>query len=158
MTPDECTYTVVYHYVDRDGNEEPETDPKDRPSTAGTPVSGLYNTDRTSYNGSTYIFDRAELNDVEIVDGETLQAGHNSIDVYYDIDELGPDDEPDGTPDKDQIVFTYVSADHAMGFVSLEKEVVTRDQTTGMADVYKRQTIHRSSRTLPPSMRRAFSS
>ena len=133
VTPDECTYTVVYHYVDRDGNEETETDPKDRPSTAGTPVSGLYNTDRTSYNGSTYIFDRAELNDVEIVDGETLQAGHNSIDVYYDIDELGPDDEPDGTPDKDQIVFTYVSADHAMGFVSLEKEVVTRDQTTGMA-------------------------
>lgn len=128
VTPDECTYTVVYHYVDRDGNEETETDPKDRPSTAGTPVSGLYNTDRTSYNGSTYIFDRAELNDVEIVDGETLQAGHNSIDVYYDIDELGPDDEPDGTPDKDQIVFTYVSADHAMGFVSLEKEVVTRDR------------------------------
>ena len=132
VTPDECTYTVVYHYVDRDGNEETETDPKDRPSTAGTPVSGLYNTDRTSYNGSTYIFDRAELNDVEIVDGETLQAGHNSIDVYYDIDELGPDDEPDGTPDQDQSVFTYVSADHAMGFVSLEKEVVTRDRT-GMA-------------------------
>ena len=132
VTPDECTYTVVYHYVDRDGNEETETDPKDRPSTAGTPVSGLYNTDRTSYNGSTYIFDRAELNNVEIIGGETLQAGHNSIDVYYDIDELGPDDEPDGTPDKDQIVFTYVSADHAMGFVSLEKEVVTRDRT-GMA-------------------------
>lgn len=133
VTPDECTYTVVYHYVDRDGNEETETDPKDRPSTAGTPVSRLYNTDRTSYNSSTYIFDRAELNNVEIIGGETLQAGHNSIDVYYDIDELGPDDEPDGTPDKDQIVFTYVSADHAMGFVSLEKEVVTRDQTTGMA-------------------------
>lgn len=132
VTPDECTYTVVYHYVDRDGNEETETDPKDRPSTAGTPVSRLYNTDRTSYNGSTYIFDRAELNDVEIIDGETLQAGHNSIDVYYDIDELGPDDEPDGTPDKDQIVFTYVSADGSMGFVNPEKEVVTRDQT-GMA-------------------------
>ena len=132
VTPDECTYTVVYHYVDRDGNEETETDPKDRPSTAGTPVSRLYDTDRTSYNGSTYIFDRAELNNVEIIGGETLQAGHNSIDVYYDIDELGPDDEPDGTPDKDQIVFTYVSADHAMGFVSLEKEVVTRDRT-GMA-------------------------
>ena len=132
VTPDECTYTVVYHYVDRDGNEETETDPKDEPSTAGTPVSRLYNTDRTSYNGSTYIFDRAELNDVEIIDGETLQAGHNSIDVYYDIDELGPDDEPDGTPDKDQIVFTYVSADGSMGFVNPEKEVVTRDQT-GMA-------------------------
>ena len=132
VTPDECTYTVVYHYVDRDGNEETETDPKDEPSTAGTPVSRLYNTDRTSYNGSTYIFDRAELNDVEIIDGETLQAGHNSIDVYYDIDELGPDDEPDGTPDKDQIVFTYVSADGSMGSVNLEKEVVTRDQT-GMA-------------------------
>lgn len=29
VTPDECTYTVVYHYVDRDGNEETETDPKD---------------------------------------------------------------------------------------------------------------------------------
>ena len=132
VTPDECTYTVVYHYVDRDGNEETETTPENESSTTGTPVSGLYDTDRTSYNGSTYIFDRAELNDVEIVDGETLQAGHNSIDVYYDIDELGPDDEPDGTPDKDQIVFTYVSADHAMGFVSLEKEVVTRDRT-GMA-------------------------
>ena len=129
VTPDECTYTVVYHYVDRDGNEETETDPKDEPSTAGTPVSRLYNTDRTSYNGSTYIFDRAELNNVEIIGGETLQAGHNSIDVYYDIDELGPDDEPDGTPDKDQIVFTYVSADGSMGSVNLEKEVVTRDQT-----------------------------
>ena len=133
VTPDECTYTVVYHYVDRDGNEETETTPENESSTTGTPVSGLYDTDRTSYNGSTYIFDRAELNNVEIIGGETLQAGHNSIDVYYDIDELGPDDEPDGTPDKDQIVFTYVSADHAMGFVSLEKEVVTRDQTTGMA-------------------------
>ena len=132
VTPDECTYTVVYHYVDRDGNEETETDPKDEPSTAGTPVSRLYNTDRTSYNGSTYIFDRAELNDVEIIGGETLQAGHNSIDVYYDIDELGPDNKPDGTPDKDQIVFTYVSADGSMGFVNPEKEVVTRDRT-GMA-------------------------
>ena len=71
VTPDECTYTVVYHYVDRDGNEETETDPKDEPSAAGTPVSGLYDTDRTSYNSSTYIFDRAELNDVEIVGGET---------------------------------------------------------------------------------------
>ena len=132
VTPDECTYTVVYHYVDRDGREETETAPENEPSTAGTPVSGLYDTDRTSYNSSTYIFDRAELNDVEIVGGETLQAGHNTIDVYYDIDELGPDDEPDGTPDKDQIVFTYVSADRFMGSVSLEKEVVTRDQT-GMA-------------------------
>lgn len=129
VTPDECTYTVVYHYVDRDGNEETETDPKDRPSTAGTPVSGLYDTNRTSHSDSTYIFDRAELNNVEIIGGETLQAGHNSIDVYYDIDELGPDDEPDGTPDKDQIVFTYVSADGSMGSVNLEKEVVTRDQT-----------------------------
>ena len=82
VTPDECTYTVVYHYVDRDGREETETDPKDEPSAAGTPVSGLYDTDRTSYNSSTYIFDRAELNDVEIVGGETLQAGHNTIDVY----------------------------------------------------------------------------
>ena len=132
VTPDECTYTVVYHYVDRDGNEETETTPENESSTTGTPVSGLYDTNRTSHSDSTYIFDRAELNDVEIIDGETLQAGHNSIDVYYDIDELGPDDEPDGTPDKDQIVFTYVSADHAMGFVSLEKEVVTRDRT-GMA-------------------------
>ena len=132
VTPDECTYTVVYHYVDRDGNEETETTPENESSTTGTPVSGLYDTDRTSYNGSTYIFDRAELNNVEIIGGETLQAGHNSIDVYYDIDELGPDNKPDGTPDKDQIVFTYVSADHAMGFVSLEKEVVTRDRT-GMA-------------------------
>lgn len=122
----------MYHYVDRDGNEETETTPENESSTTGTPVSGLYDTNRTSHSDSTYIFDRAELNDVEIIDGETLQAGHNSIDVYYDIDELGPDDEPDGTPDKDQIVFTYVSADHAMGFVSLEKEVVTRDQT-GMA-------------------------
>ena len=35
VTPDECTYTVVYHYVDRDGNEETETDPKDsRPRQA----------------------------------------------------------------------------------------------------------------------------
>ena len=50
VTPDECTYTVVYHYVDRDGNEETETDPKDRPSTAGTPVSGLYDTNRTSHS------------------------------------------------------------------------------------------------------------
>ena len=132
VTPDECTYTVVYHYVDRDGNEETETTPENESSTTGTPVSGLYDTDRTSYNGSTYIFDRAELNNVEIIGGETLQAGHNSIDVYYDIDELGPDDEPDGTPDKDQIVFTYVSADGSMGFVNPEKEVVTRDQT-GMA-------------------------
>lgn len=132
VTPDECTYTVVYHYVDRDGNEETETTPENESSTTGTPVSGLYDTDRTSYNGSTYIFDRAELNNVEIIGGETLQAGHNSIDVYYDIDELGPDDEPDGTPDKDQIVFTYVSADGSMGSVNLEKEVVTRDQT-GMA-------------------------
>lgn len=129
VTPDECTYTVVYHYVDRDGNEETETTPENESSTTGTPVSGLYDTDRTSYNGSTYIFDRAELNNVEIIGGETLQAGHNSIDVYYDIDELGPDDEPDGTPDKDQIVFTYVSADGSMGSVNLEKEVVTRDQT-----------------------------
>ena len=90
--------------------------------------AGCITLNRTSYNGSTYIFDRAELNDVEIIDGETLQAGHNSIDVYYDIDELGPDDEPDGTPDKDQIVFTYVSADGSMGSVNLEKEVVTRDR------------------------------
>lgn len=132
VTPDECTYTVVYHYVDRDGNEETETTPENESSTTGTPVSGLYDTNRTSHSDSTYIFDRAELNDVEIIDGETLQAGHNSIDVYYDIDELGPDDEPDGTPDKDQIVFTYVSADGSMGFVNPEKEVVTRDQT-GMA-------------------------
>ncbi len=86
------------------GMKKQKTDPKGYgPSTAGTPVSGLYNTDRTSHNGSTYIFDRAELNNVEIIGGETLQAGHNSIDVYYDIDGWVPTTKPDGTPTRTRL-------------------------------------------------------
>ena len=136
VTPSDCTYTVVYHYVARDGSEATQTDPADAPSTANTPVSGLYDTNRTTYENSTYIFDRAELNRSLIYgynDVEILVPGHNTIDVYYDIDELGPDDGPDEVPDKDQIVFTYVSADSFMGSVSLDKEVVTRNEKTGMA-------------------------
>ena len=136
VTPSDCTYTVVYHYVARDGSEATQTDPADAPSTANTPVSGLYDTNRTTYENSTYIFDRAELNGSLIYgynDVEILVPGHNTIDVYYDIDELGPDDGPDEVPDKDQIVFTYVSADSFMGSVSLDKEVVTRNEKTGMA-------------------------
>ena len=119
VTPpdDDCTYSVTSHYIDRDGNEiasVPETGRQ--PGTAGTLVTNLYSiTNDTLSDGREFVYDRATLNREPITGSETLDEGYNEIDVYYDIDELGPDDGPDEVPDKDQIVFTYQTADTEMG-------------------------------------------
>ena len=137
VTPDDCTYAVISHYIGRDGEQVGVVhDTALLPGTVGTPVDNLYSTTNTTFIQQTYVFDRAELNSVVISGGETLADGENIIDVYYDIDDISWEDPdkpgPDGIPDKDQIVFTYLSADEEMGTVSLDSVVVTKE-SNGLA-------------------------
>lgn len=141
VVPGECTYSVISHYIDRDGTQVGVVhDTALVSSTIGTPVEGLYRTDNTTFGRQNYVFGRAELNGVEIIGGETLAAGTNTIDVYYDIDDIdryNPDEPgPDGIPDKDQVVFTYQSNDPDLGAVSLIKEVGTKG-SNGYAEAPK---------------------
>lgn len=133
VTPpdDDCTYSVTSHYIDRDGNEiasVPETGRQ--PGTAGTLVTNLYSiTNDTLSDGREFVYDRATLNGEPITGSETLDEGYNEIDVYYDIDELGPDDGPDEVPDKDQIVFTYRTDDMEMGVLK-ETQYIWDEETS----------------------------
>ena len=116
-TIDDCSYSVISHYIDRDGTEiasVPETGVQT--GTVGTPVAGLFSTTNdTLSDGQKFIFDRATLNGETISGGETLVKGDNYIDVYYDSDEIGPNDGPDDVSDKDQVIFTYQTEDMEKG-------------------------------------------
>src|SRR5699024_3455270 len=90
--------------------------------------------EKTTYQGQQYLLDKVTFNGVAVNNTETLAEGKNVIDIYYDIDTIGTDDPdgPDDVPDKNQVIFTYESADSTMGTVNLNKVVVTKD-SNGMA-------------------------
>ncbi len=130
----DTTYQVIYHYVARDGSEGTDSYGAQN-GEIGALVSGLYSaSEKTTYQGQQYLLDKVTFNGVAVNGTETLAEGPNVIDIYYDIDTIGINDPdgPDGEPDKNQVIFTYESADSTMGTVNLNKVVVTKD-SNGMA-------------------------
>ena len=130
----DTTYQVIYHYVARDGSEGTDSYGSQN-GEIGALVSGLYSaSEKTTYQGQQYLLDKVTFNGVAVNGTETLAEGPNVIDIYYDIDTIGINDPdgPDGEPDKNQVIFTYESADSTMGTVNLNKVVVTKD-SNGMA-------------------------
>ena len=114
-------YTVNHIYVARDGSSLvglSETGMAD----FGTPMSTLFTTDHTTYDGQNYVLDRVENGDC-IIDAD---ATKNYVNVYYDVDELSenPDKAHDDIPDKNQVIFRYVA--EAGGSVGMGMEVVTK--------------------------------
>ena len=125
----DTTYQVITHYVARDGSEVGSDTGNEITSHAGVLVSSLYNAaEKATYGSEQYLLDKVTLNGVAVNGTETLAEGKNVIDIYYDIDAIGKDDPdgPDDVPDKDQVIFTYKSADPSMGTVDLSKVVVTK--------------------------------
>ena len=128
------TYQVITHYVDRNGYEVGKETDEAIPAQIGTPVSDLdIAAEKTTYQDEQFLLDKVTLNGVAVNGTETLAEGANVIDIYYDIDAIGKydPDGPDDVPDKNQVIFTYVSDDPAKGTVSLSKAVVTK--VNGMA-------------------------
>ncbi len=71
----------------------------------------------TEYNGKTYTLEKIE----KPSDGKiTTDSEKNVVNVYYLLDQDGPEDKPDGIPDSYQIRITYVSG--ANGTVTGRKE------------------------------------
>ena len=131
----DTTYQVITHYVARNGSEAGRDTDEVPHAQIGTPVSGLYTAnEKTTYQGEQFLLDKVTLNGAAVNGTETLAEGPNVIDIYYDIDTIGINDPdgPDGEPDKNQVIFTYESADSTMGTVNLNKVVVTKD-SNGMA-------------------------
>ena len=117
---DSFGYTVNHIYLDRGGNEV------GREEKSGTGEYGSaipYVTNFTTYKGESYIYDHDDGTGKVI----TTTAADNVVNVYYDIDTIGTGtdpEEPDGEPDKNQLIFNYASAGN--GSVGKVKEVVTK--------------------------------
>lgn len=108
---DEYGYSVHYFYDEVEDEDEAE------------PGNGLYGSQVTTYKGkprTKYALDRVENLPLTI----GAEVTENVINVYY-----AKDDNEDGTPDKYQTIFRYVSADITKGTVSVSEEVHTfRDE------------------------------
>ena len=104
-------YSVHYFYDEVEDEDEAETG------------NGLYGSQVTTYEGkprTKYALDRVENLPLTI----GAEVTENVINVYY-----AKDDNEDGTPDKYQTIFRYVSADITKGTVSVSEEVHTfRDE------------------------------
>ena len=123
-------YEVVKHY---EGLNETAVESTKGTAPYGTGILEMSNVDvlqHETYKEHTYVLTKVDGADKLITNDET----QNRVDIYYVLDEKGGTDptdptnpdKPDGHPDKYQIIFRYVSADEAMGTVSVtEAEVHT---------------------------------
>ena len=127
---DSFQYVVRYFYEDADKTV------KENPSEAfgaegvfGTVIP--YNRDaQKMFEEKNYAFDRAEFGNPDGI--VTEDPAVNYVHVYYAIDEKGGEEpkQPDGTPDKYQVTFTYQAEAHGQVTGRLE-EVVTRALENG---------------------------
>ena len=129
-------YEVVKHY---EGLNETAVESTKGTAPYGTGILEMSNVDvlqHETYKEHTYVLTKVDGADKLITNDET----QNRVDIYYVLDEKGGTDptdptnpdKPDGHPDKYQIIFRYVSADEAMGTVSVtEAEVHTFTDDAG---------------------------
>ena len=129
-------YEVVKHY---EGLNETAVESTKGTAPYGTCILEMSNVDvlqHETYKEHTYVLTKVDGADKLITNDET----QNRVDIYYVLDEKGGTDptdptnpdKPDGHPDKYQIIFRYVSADEAMGTVSVtEAEVHTFTDDAG---------------------------
>ena len=129
-------YEVVKHY---EGLNETVVESTKGEAPYGTGILEMSKVDvlqHETYKDHTYVLVMVDGADKLITNDET----QNRVDIYYTLDEKGGTDptdptnpdKPDGHPDKYQIIFRYVSADEAMGTVSVtEAEVHTFTDEAG---------------------------
>ena len=129
-------YEVVKHY---EGLNETAVESTKGTAPYGTGILEMSNVDvlqHETYKEHTYVLTKVDGADKLVTNDET----QNRVDIYYVLDEKGGTDptdptnpdKPDGHPDKYQIIFRYVSADEAMGTVSVtEAEVHTFTDDAG---------------------------
>lgn len=129
-------YEVVKHY---EGLNETVVESTKGEAPYGTGILEMSKVDvlqHETYKDHTYVLVKVDGADKLVTNDET----QNRIDIYYTLDEKGGTDptdptnpdKPDGHPDKYQIIFRYVSADDAMGTVSVtETEVHTFTDNAG---------------------------
>ena len=118
-------YEVVKHY---EGLNETAVESTKGTAPYGTGILEMSNVDvlqHETYKDHTYVLVKVDGADKLITNDEA----QNRVDIYYALDEKGGTDptdptNPDGHPDKYQIIFRYVSADETMGTVSVTKEEV----------------------------------
>ena len=118
-------YEVVKHY---EGLNETAVESTKGTAPYGTGILEMSNVDvlqHETYKDHTYVLVKVDGADKLVTNDET----QNRVDIYYALDEKGGTDptdptNPDGHPDKYQIIFRYVSADETMGTVSVTKEEV----------------------------------
>ena len=150
-------YSFVQHFIDRDGTTEvgfqAVTSVPTEPKAYGTGLAGLIpdglKGNKTYGEGDaqkTYTFDKDTIKvsvgtageKSELKDHPQLTDDDTVIHLYYDVNMIDKDHPdipgPDDTPDKDQIVFTYVAVadedgtSHCFtGNAAEVKEVVTKN-------------------------------
>ena len=150
-------YSFVQHFIDRDGTTEvgfqAVTPVPTEPKAYGTGLAGLIpdglKGNKTYGEGDaqkTYTFDKDTIKvsvgtageKSELKDHPQLTDDDTVIHLYYDVNMIDKDHPdtpgPDDTPDKDQIVFTYVAVadedgtSHCFtGNAAEVKEVVTKN-------------------------------
>lgn len=97
-------YTVKHVYLDAEGNEIGEGVTVNGSGIFGSAIP--YETNKTTYNNETFIFSHVNP------EGKTVSAdaSQNTMFVYYDIDTVGTNpnpEDPDGVPDKYQVKVQY---------------------------------------------------
>ena len=127
----DINYTIVHIYYNRDEGEVGRTTETDKHAAVGSVISLTEDMKKTEYQDQNYVY-RDDNGPITLADD-----GTNTLNVYYDIDELGPNsdtNDPDGTADKDQVVFTYQVASEyqGKGTVSKTREVMEKKTEAGV--------------------------
>ena len=93
-------YTVHYFY---DGVEDGDSKVEKKDATFGAEIP--YDTTKTTYKEKNYVLDSVEGAGKKV----TETAADNVVNVYYALDEIGPEnpDKPDGVADKYQVTFEF---------------------------------------------------
>ena len=105
---EDLSYEIHYLYESEDAPNGYVENVEARDTVVGTAKFGssIIHTDKPSYQGHNYVFER--------VDGATTVTVNDNIQyVYYALDEIGEEnpEDKDGIPDKYQILFEYLSLD-----------------------------------------------
>ena len=135
----DMSYSIVQHFIGSDGVEVGNwlVSAEDATAPYGTVLSTLisgYVDQPADYNSASYVYDTAKVLD-SVVTTQKLVANDTVIDLYYDIDTVGPNGGSDGTPDKYQatVTFTVVNGTWTGGGTTRSTVVTLRNAAGEMA-------------------------
>lgn len=103
----DLSYKVLYYYDDETATS-PEVVAKYKEAVFGTAIDYVH-AKSVTHNEKTYVLKEVKFtNDDPATQGfVTVDDAKNVIEVYYELDQSGPNQKPDGIPDSKEYTITY---------------------------------------------------